>query len=160
MSSEPPTFNGPAHHILVVANRTCPCENLLTEVRDRAERLDSEVLILAPALNKRVRHWVSDTDDAVMQAQTRLAAAVETLRDARASVRGTVGDADPARAIEDTLREFPADEIIISTHPPGDSNWLEKNLLDRARRLYDGPITHLVSKAGLDAPAPPEPPAA
>ena len=32
--------------------------------------------------------------------------------------KGEIGDSDPNVAIEDALREFPADEIVISTHPP------------------------------------------
>ena len=47
--------------------------------------------------------------------------------------RGEVGDADPIQAIDDALRTFGADEIVISTHPPGRSNWLEKQVIVRAR---------------------------
>jgi hypothetical protein len=35
---------------------------------------------------------------------------------------GAVGDASPLLAIGDALRVFDADEILIATHPPGDSN--------------------------------------
>jgi hypothetical protein len=48
------------------------------------------------------------------------------------------------QAIEDALRTFGADEIIISTHPPGRSNWLEKEVIERARERFDLPITHVV----------------
>jgi GABA permease len=58
--------------------------------------------------------------------------------------RGEVGDADPIQAMEDALRTFGADEIVISTHPPGRSNWLEKGVIARARERYDVPITHVV----------------
>jgi len=41
------------------------------------------------------------------------------------------------------------DEIVIVTHPPGQSNWLERGLLTKARARFDTPITHLVSSFGL-----------
>jgi GABA permease len=47
-------------------------------------------------------------------------------------------------AIEDALRVFPADEILISTHPPHRSRWLEHGVVERAREEIDLPITHLV----------------
>ena len=50
--------------------------------------------------------------------------------------RGEVGDADPIQAMDDALRTFGADEIVISTHPPGRSNWLEKEVIERARERY------------------------
>jgi hypothetical protein len=58
--------------------------------------------------------------------------------------RGEVGDDDPLQAIEDALRTFGADAIIISTHPPGRSNWLEREVIVRARERFDLPITHVV----------------
>ena len=60
------------------------------------------------------------------------------------SARGEVGDSEPLQAIEDALRTFGADEIIISTHPEGRSNWLEKGVVAGARERFAVPITHVV----------------
>jgi hypothetical protein len=60
------------------------------------------------------------------------------------SAEGEVGDADPIQAIEDALRTFGADEIIISTHPEGRSQWLERGVVRKARERFDVPITHVV----------------
>ena len=57
---------------------------------------------------------------------------------------GEVGDGDPLQAIEDALRTFGADEIVISTHPEGRSHWLERNVVGDARERFDVPITHVV----------------
>ena len=54
------------------------------------------------------------------------------------------GDADPLQAIADALRFFPADAIVVATHPPGRSNWLARDLVARARRRFDLPIVHIV----------------
>jgi hypothetical protein len=58
--------------ILVVANRTCPCLAIADEVAARAGDAATEVLVVAPALNKRLRHWVSDVDAAIAAASERL----------------------------------------------------------------------------------------
>ncbi len=46
--------------------------------------------------------------------------------------------------MEDALRLFGADEIIISTHPEGRSHWLEKKVVESARERFAVPITHVV----------------
>ena len=53
-------------------------------------------------------------------------------------------DQDPMQAIEDALRTFGADEILISTHPEGRSHWLEQDLISKARERFALPITHVV----------------
>jgi hypothetical protein len=35
--------------------------------------------------------------------------------------------------------------VIISTHPPERSRWLERGVVERARRDVDLPITHVVT---------------
>ena len=51
---------------------------------------------------------------------------------------------ESAAALEDALRTFPADEVIISTHPPERSKWLERGVVDDARERVPLPITHVV----------------
>lgn len=136
--------------ILVIANITCPCSELHDEIRSRATGPELEVLAVAPALNSRLRHWVSDTDDAVGAAAARLQRAVESLQEAGIEARGEVGDADPLTAIADALAVFRADEVIVSTHPPGRSHWLERGLVERARERHDVVVTHVVSAYGLE----------
>src|SRR3954454_19362791 len=97
----------PAMNILVIANRTCPCPTLTDEVGRRAGDA-IEVLVVAPALNSRLRHWVSDVDDAVARAQARLDLALADLRTRGVRARGAVGDANPVLAIADALAWFPA----------------------------------------------------
>ena len=60
------------------------------------------------------------------------------------TARGEIGDGDPLQALEDALRTFPADEIVVSTHPPGRSNWLEQGVVENARMRFDVPVTHVV----------------
>lgn len=138
------------HRLIVVANRTCPCPGLIDEVAARTLKHGGEVLVIAPALNSRLKHWLSDTDAALTAARERLHLAVTHLRDAGVQAAGEIGDADPLTAIDDALHAFAATAIIISTWPQGTSHWLERDLLARAQDRYDIPVEHLVSR--YDAP--------
>jgi hypothetical protein len=134
--------------ILIVANQTCPCPALADAVGARAP---ADVLLVAPALNSRLRHWLSDVDGAVDAAHARLDRAMANLRERGIAADGVVGDSDPLVAIEDALADFSATELIVSTHPPGNSNWLEKDLPERASKRFGLPLTHLISHYGLEA---------
>jgi nucleotide-binding universal stress UspA family protein len=130
--------------ILVVANETVGGETLRNTIRERSAGFRSQVLVMSPALNSPLKHWVSDEDEARKAAQERLDRSLARLRDAGIEARGEIGDGEPLQAIEDALRTFGADEIIISTHPEGRSNWLEKGVVSGARERFAVPITHVV----------------
>jgi hypothetical protein len=137
------------HHVLVVANETVAGRALHDAVRQATDGRPSRVLVVSPALNSPLRHYVSDEDGARQVARQRLDRSLHALGDAGIDARGEVGDADPLQAIEDSLRTFGADEIIISTHPEGRSNWLEKGVVSGAQKRFTVPITHVV--VDLDA---------
>ena len=134
---------GGRRRILVVANETVAGRALRGEVVRRAGA-EADVLVVCPALNSPLRHWASDEDRARAEAERRLAESLGALATEGVEARGEVGDADPVQAMDDALRTFGADEIVISTHPPGRSNWLEKEVIERARERYPVPITHVV----------------
>jgi len=130
--------------ILVIANETVGGHTLRSAILERSLDVREEVLVVTPALNSPLKHWVSDEDGARAAAQERLDASLAQLAAAGVEARGEVGDGDPVQAMEDALRTFGADEIIISTHPPGRSNWLERGVVERARERFAVPITHIV----------------
>jgi len=148
---EQPPATAPAHRgpederrILVVANETVAGRALREAVEDAAEGYRSNVLVVSPALNSPLRHWTSDEDQARAAAEDRLRRSVAELERVGILARGEVGDADPVQAIEDALRTFGADVIVISTHPEGRSNWLERGVVASARERFAVPITHVV----------------
>jgi hypothetical protein len=130
--------------ILVIANETVGGHTLRSMILEKSLDVREEVLVVTPALNSPLRHWVSDEDDARAAAETRLNASLAQLAEAGVQARGEVGDGDPLQAMEDALRTFGADEIIISTHPEGRSNWLERGVVEKARERFAVPITHVV----------------
>jgi hypothetical protein len=136
------------HRILVVANETVGGRALLQEIERRTRGRQAEVRIVAPALvASPLKHAFGDVDEAREKAKRRLERSLESIRSLGIAVTGDVGDADPNLAIDDDLRTFPADEVIISTHPPERSTWLEKDVVERAQRELSIPITHVVVDA-------------
>jgi hypothetical protein len=133
-----------AHRILVIANETVGGRVLIEELIRRVGGREAEILVVAPALNSQLRHWVSDDDQARAAAQERVQASVARLAETGLNVRGEIGDGEPLQAMEDALRTFGADEIVISTHPVGRSHWLEQGLVQTARERFPVPITHVI----------------
>jgi hypothetical protein len=132
------------HRILVIANETVGGEALRQQIERRGEGQRSRVLVVSPALNSPLRHWASDEDPARAEARKRLDTSLERLRQSGIEADGEVGDAEPLQAIEDAVRTFGPDEIIISTHPEGRSHWLERGVVSGARERFAVPITHVV----------------
>ena len=132
------------HRILVVANETVGGSVLLGTIRERAAGRTVRVRVVCPALNSPLKHWVSDEDAARGAAEARLERSLASLRAAGLGADGEIGDDDPIQAIEDALRTFAPDELIVSTHPPGRSNWLERGVVEHARERFDLPLTHVI----------------
>lgn len=145
---------GGVHRVLVVANETVGGRALLSEIQNRCKGLDSEILVVTPALvGSAVKAWASDVDDAIESAKRRQADSVRAIEAVGLRTRGEVGDSDPNVAIEDALLRFPADEVIISTHPRERSRWLERGVVERAREEVELPITHVVVDLEAEAAA-------
>jgi hypothetical protein len=130
--------------ILVISNETVTGTVLHQAIRFRAYNSGGEVLVVAPALNSRLRHWMSDVDGARRVAEERLEACLGRLAASGVRARGEIGDGDPLQAIADALSVFAADEIIIATHPEERSHWLAHDLVGRARARFAQPILHIV----------------
>jgi hypothetical protein len=135
-----------AHRVLVMANQTVGGRALLEEIQNRCKGRTSEILVVVPALTSSpLEHWASDVDGAIAEARQRLEDSLRAMESAGLAARGNVGDHhEPNAALEDALRYFAADEVIISTHPPQKSKWLERGVVDRARREVPLPIAHVV----------------
>jgi hypothetical protein len=133
------------HRIAVLANETVGGLSLLNEIKGHAGE-SSEILVIVPALaGSALEHWSSDVDAALDDARSRLEESLRAMRAAGLNASGHVGDHhEPGAALEDALREFPADEVIISTHPPERSRWLEGGVVERAKREVPLPVTHVV----------------
>jgi GABA permease len=137
--------------LLVIANETVQGKALLDEIREHCRDRACEILVVTPALpTSRAAHWASDSDEATELARQRMELSLIAISELGLKAKGEIGDADPNLAIEDALRVFSADEIVISTHPPQRSRWLEHGVVDRAREQIDLPISHVVVDLTVD----------
>jgi hypothetical protein len=84
----------------------------------------SDVRLVVPVPSHRLDRWLSAEDDARHQAEALLARSAGTLVAAGLPVSGSIGDADPAQALEDELRGYAADEVVLLT--AGDKDPLGK----------------------------------
>src|SRR4051794_27346101 len=133
---------GSRPRVLVVANQTLGGPELRSALLGRTPR--PELRIVAPILLSRMHYAMSDIDTELVHANRRLEESLNWARGAGFETSGEVCPDGPLVAIEDQLRKFAADEIVISTHPPKRSNWLEAGVVERARADLDVPITHVV----------------
>lgn len=127
--------------ILVVANETLRGDELRAELAGREAAL---LRVVAPVLPSRAHYVASDIDRELGDARDRLDDTLAWAAAQGLDATGRVSDMTPLTAIEDELRTFPADELLISTHPPQRSRWLESGLVERARAELEIPVTHVV----------------
>ncbi len=105
---------------------------------------DAEVLVVAPALNSKLRFWVSDPDPAIDRAEDVAKESVDRLEEEGVQAHGETGESDPMLALQDALATFEAEDIVLVTHPGGELNWQEDGVVDQVRERYPGRnVTHL-----------------
>ena len=108
----------------------------------------AEVLVVSPASNQsKMAFWVSDSDEAIEEAETAQVDTVERLEEEGVDAAGRTGESEPAQAIDDALATFPADRIVIFSHPEGDRDYREDEGLADAESRWNVPVTHaLISR--------------
>jgi hypothetical protein len=105
-----------------------------------------EVLVVAPALNSPLATLASDVGRSRLDAQRTLVLTVGALAAASVEARGAVGDPDPLQAVEDTLRDFAADEVMVAL-PKGEHEAAARSLATELRRRLDLPVESLPAGA-------------
>jgi hypothetical protein len=133
-----------ARRVLVVTTANDPEEAVDSLVREHAGE-DAEVRVVAPASKISWLDWLTNDEDAARRDAARRA---EVASEAAPGdeVDAEVGDVDPLQAIEDALREFPADEVLVLTPPDQQPEWLEKGLGELALKRFSVPVTQVVTR--------------
>ena len=105
----------------------------------------AEVLVISPATTRsKVAFWVSDSDEAIAEAETAQTETVERLEEEGVDAAGQTGESEPAQAIEDALATFPADRILLVSHAEGERDYREDAGLADAESRWGIPVTHAV----------------
>jgi hypothetical protein len=56
----------------------------------------------------------------------------------------TAGDSDPLVAVDDALREFEAEEVVVVTRPNEEASWLEEGKgREIAEKIHDVPLRRI-----------------
>jgi uncharacterized membrane protein len=130
-------------HVLVVANQALAGDELRERLRrSNGERIELDVL--APVLTSHLHYAMSDIDSELADARARLDRSLAWARESGIAARGEVGDPSPTMALEDELRAFGPDEVVVVTHPRERETWQEHGELERLRQELDVPVTHVM----------------
>lgn len=144
MSSEVTRGGDGRYRVLVMANQTVRSPLLAEAVLAATAERESEILLVVPALVSGAEEGLPAAVAASEHARQRMELTMLDLKEAGRRVRGKVERNTPSRALRDSLAEFPADEVIVSTLPPEQSHWLEHGVVERARIELGLPVQHVV----------------
>jgi hypothetical protein len=127
--------------VIVVPTAQIPDALVRDAVAAHAGR-DAVIHVVAPASKISPLDWLTNDEAAARgEAEERAEAVAEAAPNAHAVAH--VGDSDPVQAIEDALRMFPADEVVVITAPDESANWLESGAGEKAKERFAVPVTHL-----------------
>jgi hypothetical protein len=107
------------------------------ELIDAAE----EILVVTPTLPGRFGWLASATDRAREQADERLRTILGQLQEMGSAAEGAVGPDDPMLALEDAIREFDPDHLVVALRAGSAAGWQERGLLDRIQERVPIPMT-------------------
>jgi hypothetical protein len=132
--------------LLVVTPEPVDAEMLRATLGHEVE--GAEVLVVSPATNEsKLAFWVSDPDEAIAEAESAQTETVERLEEHGVDAAGDTGESEPAVAIQDALATFPADRIVVFSHPEHDRDYREDAGLADAEKRFGVPLTHaLISR--------------
>ena len=125
----------PSVNVLVLAASPVDASLLRRELGDEVE--GAQVLVVSPAVNSSpLAFWVSDSDEAIEDAQERLDETLAALRAGGVQASGTTGDSEGIVAIQDALASFQADRVVVVDDP---------DVADEASERLDVPVTAVQS---------------
>ncbi len=132
--------------LLVVTPEPVDANMLRSTLGEEVE--GAEVLVISPATNQSgIAFWVSDSDEAIAEAEDAQEETVERLEEEGVDAAGDTGESEPAVAIQDALATFAADRIVVFSHPEGDRDYREDDGLADAEERFGIPLTHaLISR--------------
>ena len=127
-------------HLLVLASDPVDAGTLRETVGDDID--DARVLVVSPALNESpVAFWMSDSDEAIADADAAGTEIVTQLRDEGVAANSTTGESEPMMALQDALATFPADRIVIFVREGDDQRYHEDDVCGEIQRRFDVPVT-------------------
>ncbi len=142
------------HRVLIVGNATLRAQRLQEQLVQAHGDRPASFKLVVPAVErtpvKGDHSWFDtvgraepeeDELEGEMLARHRMHEAVERLSAAGLDITGMIGHGNPVQAAQEAMRDFDADEIVLSTLPRRRSGWLSADLPTELRRCFDVPVT-------------------
>ena len=108
------------------------------------EEIDgAEVLVVSPAVNSSpLAFWVSDSDEAIADAESTARQTADALSAAGARTRAQTGESDPLLALQDALTTFHADRVVVFTRGEEEAQrYREDDVVGEAQRRFAVPVS-------------------
>jgi hypothetical protein len=137
----------PQRHVLVIANETVAGRSLIDALKRRAEDPGVDLVTVVCPVNRPREGYVVYEDTRRASAGRRLDRTLSALREAGVAAHGFVVASDPVDAVRDALAQLEPrpTEIVVSTHPSGQSGWVRRNVIDRIRKAAGGlSVDHVI----------------
>ena len=129
--------------LLVLATDPVDAADLRTALGDEDVE-GAEVLVVSPAVNaSRLAFWVSDSDEAIADAESTARETAQALSSAGARTRAHAGDSEPLVALQDALTTYPADRVLVFTRDDETARYREDDVAGEARRRFGVPVTEI-----------------
>lgn len=130
--------------LLVLAPEAVDAGLLRSELGDEIE--GAEVRVIAPALNESpLAFWMSDSDEAIAEAQQAAAGTGRAAEEAGAEHAETdTGESEPLTALQDALATFEADRVALFVHPRDEQRYREEQLCEAAQERFGVPVSQHV----------------
>ena len=104
----------------------------------------AEVLVVSPAVNESaVAFWMSDSDEAIAEAESTSERTAAALRESGARARATTGESEPLLALQDALATFPADRVVVFVRDEDAARYREDDMIGEAERRFGVPVTEV-----------------
>jgi hypothetical protein len=129
--------------VLVLTSEPITAQQLRGALGSDVDPSEAEVMVVAPALQESgIKFWLSDADDAIARAEQVRRESIERLGHAGVSATGDTGESDPETAIEDALKTFDADRIVLFTHQGEDQRYREDLDHHELTERFGRPVDH------------------
>lgn len=136
--------------VLAFLNEVAGGRRLLETLHERTAEGGASVAVAAPQ-NQPAAGQIVDQDEVREAAQSRVEVTQQVLSEFGVEAVGVVMDPDPPLALDDAVRAFSPDEILISCLAETRFGLLRRDLVEWARRRYDVPVVHVPVRIEDDA---------
>jgi hypothetical protein len=136
--------------VLCFMNEVAGGRRLLETVRERVDDGADLVAIAAPQ-NQPMAGQIVDRDELADAARSRVDVTQLVLHEFEIEAEGAVMDPDPLLALDDAIRAWEPEEVLLSSLTESRYGLLRRDLVEWARGHFEVPITHIPVRIDDDA---------